>query len=84
MNDMRNKPPGPTNWVNSPVVRSSGSSGGKPPETTTVSERAMNSIPSVAMKLGMAKVNGNKAVHEADRGGDQETEQIAARGGPRR
>src|SRR3984885_13221154 len=56
MNDARNKPPGPTNWVNSPVVRSSGSKGGKPPETTTVSERTMNSIPSVAMKLGMAKV----------------------------
>ena len=56
MNDARNNPPGPTNWVNSPVARSSGSKGGNPPETTTVSERTMNSMPSVAMKLGMAKV----------------------------
>src|SRR5208282_4296140 len=56
MNDARNSPPGPTNWVNSPVARSSGSEGGKPPEITTVSERTMKSMPSVAMKLGMAKV----------------------------
>src|SRR5580704_12706200 len=56
MNEARNSPPGPTNWVNSPVARSSGSKGGKPPEITTVSERTMNSMPRVAMKLGMAKV----------------------------
>ena len=32
-----------------------GSSGGKPPEMTTVAERAMNSMPSVVMKEGIAK-----------------------------
>ena len=52
---MRNILPGPTNDVNSQVGRSAGSSGGKPPDTTTVSERAMNSMPSVVMKLGIAK-----------------------------
>ena len=36
-------------------ILSTASSGGKPPEITTVSERAMNSMPSVVMKLGMAK-----------------------------
>ena len=55
-NEARNNPPGPTNRVNSPVARSSGSNGGKPPEITTVSDRTMNSMPSVAMKLGIAKV----------------------------
>ena len=34
---------------------SAGISGGKPPEITTVSERATNIMPSVVMKLGMAK-----------------------------
>ena len=43
--------------MNSQVGRSAGSSGGKPPEMTTVSERAMNSMPSVVMKLGMAKLS---------------------------
>src|SRR5438045_2799125 len=42
--DMRNMLPGPTKEVNSQFGRSAGSSGGKPPETTTVSERAMNSM----------------------------------------
>ena len=57
MNEARKRPPGPTNWVKTPVARSSGRSGGKPPEITTVSERTMKSIPSVVMKLGMAKVS---------------------------
>ena len=56
MKEVRKSPPGPTNWVKALVFSSSGKSGGKPPEMTTVSERTMNSIPSVVMKLGMAKV----------------------------
>ena len=43
------------NCVKIQAGMSSGSSGGKPPDMTTVSERAMNSMPSVAMKLGMPK-----------------------------
>ena len=50
-------PPGPTNWVKIRSASSSGSNGGKPPEMTTVSERTMNSMPSVVMKLGIAKVS---------------------------
>ena len=57
--------------VNSQLGRSAGSSGGKPPEITTVSERAMNSMPSVVMKLGMAKLQRHEAVDEADRGADE-------------
>ena len=55
MNDMRNRPPGPTYCGEEPARQVGGRSGGKPPEMTTVSERAMNSMPSVVMKLGMAK-----------------------------
>ena len=51
---MRISPPGPTYCVKI-QLGTGGRSGGKPPEITTVSERAMNSMPSVVMKLGMAK-----------------------------
>ena len=54
-NDIRNICPGPTKPTNASVGMSGDSGGGKPPEITTVSERAMNSIPSVVMKLGMPK-----------------------------
>ena len=54
-NDMRNRSPGLTKTVNSQFGKSVGSSGGKPPEMTMVNERAMNSMPSVVMKLGMEK-----------------------------
>ncbi|MGY3329600.1 hypothetical protein ACVILI_002617 [Mesorhizobium sp. USDA 4775] len=53
-NDMRNMLPGPTNEVNSQFGRSAGSKGGNPPETTIVSDRAMKSMPSVVMKLGIS------------------------------
>ncbi len=47
--------PPPTKPVNRPIgILSTASNGGNPPEITTVSERAMNSMPSVVMKLGMA------------------------------
>ena len=45
----------PTNWVKTWAGMSGGSNGGKPPEITTVIERATNSMPSVVMKEGMAK-----------------------------
>src|SRR5580704_1427206 len=53
MNEARSIPPGPTNWVNTPIGRSLDSSGGNPPVTTTVKERTIKSIPSVVMKLGI-------------------------------
>ena len=55
MNDIRIRPPGPTYCVKI-QLGTCGRSGGKPPEITTVSERAMNSMPSVVMKLGMANL----------------------------
>ena len=72
--------PGPTNWVNSPVASSSGSSGGKPPEITTVSERTMNSMPSVVMKLGMAKVNVMKPLTKPIAAAMQKAEQDRRKG----
>ena len=81
MNDARNNPPGPTNWVNSPVARSSGSKGGKPPEITTVSERTMNSMPSVAMKLGMAKVSVMNPLANPIAAASRRPSRIAARAG---
>ena len=81
MNDARNNPPGPTNWVNSPVARSSGSNGGKPPEITTVSERTMNSMPSVVMKLGMAKVKVMNPLTKPIAAAIRSPSRIAARAG---
>src|SRR6266478_3132224 len=55
INDTRSIPAGPTNWVKIPIGSSLESSGGNPPVRTTVSERTMNNMPSVAMKLGILK-----------------------------
>ena len=60
--EARNRPP-PMKPVNSAIgILSTASKGGNPPEITTVSERTMNSMPSVVMKLGMSNLSVMKAL----------------------
>src|SRR5471032_535870 len=57
-NDARNNPSGPIKLTNNCAgIRSIGRFGGKPPDSTTVSDRTMNNMPSVVMKLGMLKTS---------------------------
>ena len=65
MKDIRIRPPGPTYWVKI-QLGTCGRSGGNPPEITTVNERAMNSMPSVVMKLGIANLTVTKPFMKPD------------------